>query len=187
MRFGILEIISFRINPLTVSHSLPAVWDSSEIVGQESHVSYCISRLFETVRLRIPLICCGIHQFVPRLTAIGARTIRTSRHDEELKAVGARSKAKGKRGEREVVALAKAAGLEAARTWHLAQSPDASERVRDVQIGDDSYQVQISKNGFERIYHEVAGVRGFIFRRDRGEWLIALRLTDYLDLLRGLR
>ena len=102
-----------------------------------------------------------------------------------LAAVGAHSRSKGRRGEQEVVRLARAAGLEAARTWHLAQSPDATERVRDVQMGNDSYQVQINKNGFERIYQEVAGVRGFIFRRDRGEWLIALRLADYLELLRG--
>ena len=97
------------------------------------------------------------------------------------------SRSKGKRGEREVVRLARSGGLEAERTWHTAQSPDAAERVRDVQIGDSFYQVQITKDGFECIYRELAGVRGFIFRRDRGEWLVALRLADYFELLRSRR
>lgn len=73
------------------------------------------------------------------------------------------------------------------RTWQTAQSPDETERACDVRIAGQPYQVQISKDGFERIYRELAGVRGFVFRRDRGEWLIALRLADYFDLLRGLR
>lgn len=77
-------------------------------------------------------------------------------------------------------------GLRAERTWHTAQSPHEAERVCDVRIAGQAYQVQIAQDGFERIYQEIAGVRGFIFRRDRGEWLIALRLADYFELLRGL-
>lgn len=101
--------------------------------------------------------------------------------------MGLKSRSKGKRGEREIVALALSAGLEAERTWHTAQSPNAAERCCDVRIAGQPYQVQIGKDGFGRIYRELAGVRGFVFRRDRGEWLIALRLADYFDLLRGLR
>jgi hypothetical protein len=55
-----------------------------------------------------------------------------------------------------------------------------------VRIAGQPYQVLIDRDGFGRIYRELAGVRGYIFRRDRGEWLIALRLGDYFDLLRGL-
>jgi len=98
--------------------------------------------------------------------------------------MGLKSRRKGANGEREIVALAGAAGLRAERTWHTAQSPDATQRACDVRIAGQPYQVQISKDGFERIYLELAGVRGFVFRRDRGEWLIALRLADCLDLLR---
>jgi len=101
--------------------------------------------------------------------------------------VGAKSKRKGKRTEREVVALARSYGLDASREWHRAQSADARERVCDVRIGGHYYQVQISANGFQRIYRELEGVRGFFFRRDRGEWLVALRAADYLALVQGQR
>jgi hypothetical protein len=100
--------------------------------------------------------------------------------------MGLKSRRKGANGEREVVTVARAAGLESERTWHLAQSPEAAERACDVRIAGQPYQVQIDRDGFARIYRELAGVRGYIFRRDRGEWLIALRLGEYLDLLRGL-
>ena len=101
--------------------------------------------------------------------------------------MGAHSRAKGKRGEREVVALARVAGLDAERTWHTAQSPDAGERACDLLVAGMPYQVQVSKDGFERIYRELQGVRGFIFRRDRDGWLVTVRLDDYLALLRGAK
>ncbi len=86
--------------------------------------------------------------------------------------MGPKSSRKGKRAEREIVALARSHGLKASREWHRAQSADARERVRDVGIGGDYYQVQVSAHGFERIYREL-----------RGEWLVALRAADYLALL----
>jgi hypothetical protein len=97
--------------------------------------------------------------------------------------VGLKSRRKGADGEREVVTLAHAAGLRAERTWHTSQSPDATVRCCDVRIAGQPYQVQVGKDGFERIYRELAGVRGFVLRRDRAEWLIALRLADFLALL----
>lgn len=97
---------------------------------------------------------------------------------------GKHSRRKGADGEREIVALARAARLQARRCWETAQHPAASERVKDVEIAGQPYQVQIAQDGFERIYRELEGVRGFIFRRDRGEWLVSLRLADYLELLR---
>lgn len=89
--------------------------------------------------------------------------------------MGAHSRTKGRRAEQQVINAARAVGLRAERTWHLAQHPDPTERVKDVQIAQDA---------FERVYRELAGVRGFIFRRDRGEWLVALRASDYLELLK---
>lgn len=97
--------------------------------------------------------------------------------------MGARSRRKGADAEREVVRLARAAGLPARRCWELAQSPDPTERARDVRIGSDFYQVQVARDGFERIYAELEGVRGFIFRRDHDEWIVALTFADFLSLL----
>lgn len=45
-----------------------------------------------------------------------------------------------------------------------AESPIAADRVKD-------------------IYAELEGVRGYFFRADRKEWLIAPRAADYLKLL----
>jgi hypothetical protein len=69
VRFEILDTISIRINQLSLCHSLRTVWDGSETMGRTSHLSQLIPSCFETVRLQIPLIRCGIHEFVPRLTA----------------------------------------------------------------------------------------------------------------------
>jgi hypothetical protein len=94
------------------------------------------------------------------------------------------SRRKGRAAEQQIVALAKQHGLSAERCWSLAQSSVPAERVKDLRIGPDFYQVQVAADGFERIYRELQGVRGFFFRRDRGEWLVALRATDFLRLLR---
>jgi Holliday junction resolvase len=53
--------------------------------------------------------------------------------------MGMHSRAKGKRGERDLVALARQHGLAAERTWHLAQSPDPQERCCDVRIEGKAY------------------------------------------------
>ncbi len=74
-------------------------------------------------------------------------------------------------------------GLEASRDWHRAQSADARERVQDIHIAGNYYQVQVDASGSKCIYQELEGVRGFFFRRDRAEWLVALRATDFLALL----
>ena len=80
--------------------------------------------------------------------------------------MGLKSKRKGKRAEREIVALALSHGLAATREWHRAASTDPNDRVRDIQVAGDYYQLQISAHGFER-----------------SEWLVALRAADYLALL----
>ena len=97
--------------------------------------------------------------------------------------MGLKSKRKGKRGEREVVALARRYGVDASREWHRATSTDQNDRVRDIQVAGDYYQVQVSANGFQRIYQELRGVRGYFFRQNRGEWVVALRAADYLALV----
>ena len=97
--------------------------------------------------------------------------------------MGAKSRNKGKRGEREVTALAHKHGLWAERTWQTAQNPDASTRACDVEIEGQPYQVKISANGFRKLYRELENVNGFFLRCDRGDWLVVLRAADYLSLL----
>ena len=70
MGFEILDTISIRINHLSLSHSLRTVRDGSETMGRTFHVSQLIPLRFETVRLRIPLICCKMGKFVPHLTGM---------------------------------------------------------------------------------------------------------------------
>jgi hypothetical protein len=55
-----------------------------------------------------------------------------------------------------------------------------------VQIEGAFFQCQIRANGFGAIYNELEGVRGFFFRRDRSEWLVALPASDFLSLLGSL-
>lgn len=98
--------------------------------------------------------------------------------------MGARSRAKGKRGEREVVALARAAGLEAARTWHTAQSADAQGRACDVRIAGRPYQVKRQRDGFGALYDGLSNVAGLLVRADGCPWLVVLAAEDYLRLLR---
>jgi hypothetical protein len=73
------------------------------------------------------------------------------------------SRNKGKRGEREVVALAKQHGLQAQRTWQTAQSASPSERTCDVRIEGRTAQLRIRADGFGLVYDaleavEIAGV-----------------------------
>ena len=72
------------------------------------------------------------------------------------------SRAKGRAAEQQVILLAKKHGFDAERCWTLAQSSNPADRVKDIRIGPDFYQVQVSADGFERIYRELEGVRGFI-------------------------
>ena len=98
--------------------------------------------------------------------------------------MGARSRSKGKRGEREIVALARKHGLDAQRTWHLAQSADPAERACDVRIAGQPFQVKRQRQGFGALYDALANVAGLFVRADGREWLVVLRAEDYLKLFR---
>ena len=97
---------------------------------------------------------------------------------------GRRSSNKGKRGEREIVALARAAGLAAERTWHTAQSPDPRARACDVRIAGAPFQVKRSRDGFRALYEGLRDVAGLFVRSDGHEWLAVVRAEDYLGLPR---
>jgi len=99
--------------------------------------------------------------------------------------VGLKSRSKGKRGEREVVALAWQHGLVAHRTWNTAQSADATERCCDVLIeGLGPAQVKIVADGYKGLYDVLDGVELAFLRSDRHPWLAVLPATRLLDLLK---
>lgn len=98
--------------------------------------------------------------------------------------MGAKSRSKGKRGEREVVRLARAAGLPAQRTWETAQSPDAAARKCDVLIAGQPAQVKIAADGFRVLYEALDGVDMAFVRADRREWLAVLPAEALLRLLK---
>lgn len=98
--------------------------------------------------------------------------------------MGAHSRSKGKRGEREIVALARAAGLAAERTWHTAQLPNAPERCCDVRIAGQPFQVKRSRDGFRAPYDGLANVAGLFVRSDGREWLAVLPAEALLQLLK---
>jgi hypothetical protein len=99
--------------------------------------------------------------------------------------MGAMSRSKGKRGEREVVALARAAGLDAQRTWETAQSRDARERRCDVRIAGRPFQVKRQRDGFAGLYDALRDVDGAFVRADGREWLVVLCAERFLELLKG--
>ena len=98
--------------------------------------------------------------------------------------MSAMQKRKGKTGEREVVLLARQFGLAAARTWELAQSPNAALRHSDVVIQTKPYQVK-RRRQLKFLYEALADVEGCFLRGDGKEWLVVLRAEDYLRSLNG--
>jgi hypothetical protein len=97
--------------------------------------------------------------------------------------MGARSRNKGKRGEQEVVFLARSYGLDARRTWETASSSDPLARRCDVLLAGHPAQVKVAANGFRGLYAALEGVEMAFLRSDRRGWLVALRADDYLRLL----
>ncbi len=94
------------------------------------------------------------------------------------------SRDKGARGEREVVALALAAGLPAQRSWATAQSPDAATRACDVLVGALRCQVKLRKAGFGVLYGALANVDAAFVRADGKRWLAVLPAETLLAMLR---
>lgn len=86
---------------------------------------------------------------------------------------------KGKRGEREVVELARMQGLVAQRTWQTAQGANPE---CDVTIQGLPYQVKRRKD-FKFLYEAMEGVQGVFLRGDKGEWLVLIPAEKYLTLI----
>jgi len=97
--------------------------------------------------------------------------------------MGRKSRQKGKRGEREIVALARAAGLPAKRTWHTSQDADPLIRCCDVMICGHRAQVRVRAEGFKAVYDALTGVEIAFVRADRQPWLAVLPAEGFLALL----
>lgn len=97
--------------------------------------------------------------------------------------MSAYSRRKGANGERELVALARAAGLDALRTWETAQSLDAAVRCCDVRVEGKAYQVKRQRDGFGALYDGLKNVTGLFLRSDGRVWLAVVPASDYFELL----
>ena len=91
-----------------------------------------------------------------------------------------RSKEKGDRYEREIVAMAEALGLKAYRHY-LSRSP-LNDAVDIVVAGRDC-QVKKEASGFKRIRAWMEGVDALVVGSDREKPLVVVRLEDWLKLL----
>jgi hypothetical protein len=98
--------------------------------------------------------------------------------------VGTLSRRKGANAEREVIRLACAAGLEAERTWHTAQSPHAAERCCDVRIAGRPCQVKVAADGYKKLYDSLEAVEFLFVRADHREWLAIVRAGELMKLLK---
>ena len=107
--------------------------------------------------------------------------------------VGRRSRQKGKRGEREIASLLRAAGWPARRAQQYCGSPDggAADVLVDSQIWpfhiESKYVQQTDIYGWMR--QAVADARGgkipvVCHRRNNENWQVTMRISDWLELVR---
>lgn len=129
---------------------------------QTGEVSPLLSVMLRSMAERQYAAQTGLSLFLRQLYLIASSPIRPwgSRG-------GQIAAAKDKRGEREIVTLARSAGLPATRTWHTAQDADPLIRCRDVVICGHSAQVRVRANGFKPVYDALEGVEIAFLRGDR--------------------
>lgn len=100
------------------------------------------------------------------------------------------SKTKGNNYEREIVKLAKQIGLESERAY--ASNGKALGYSEDVDLiiktANKVYKVQAKRRKTLPFYLQPSESVDFtVFRQDRGETLVLIRLTDLLELIKGLQ
>lgn len=98
--------------------------------------------------------------------------------------MGARSRRKGADAERQVVALARVAALDAERCWANAQHPDPTVRRCDCLIAGRRAQVKVAADGFHQLYSGLDSVELLFVRSDCREWLAVLPAVTLLRLLK---
>lgn len=95
-----------------------------------------------------------------------------------------RSRDKGKVGERECAEIWRQAGFSVERTAPL-QADAASERG-DLEVsGFGRVEVKRRATGYRTIYAQLADTHALCLRADRHDWLIVMRLDDFLQRERG--
>jgi Holliday junction resolvase len=101
-----------------------------------------------------------------------------------MKAAGKRIK--GSRGELEVVKLFQARGRQA-RKVPLSGAIGGPFYGGDVIVGpaDDEHILEVKRrrHGWVTLYGWLQDVNAVVFRRDKDDWLVCVRLTDYIDLI----
>ena len=93
----------------------------------------------------------------------------------------------GKKAERELVLLARQAGLDAERLWYRAQDPDPIRRKQDLEIEGMPVQVKKQYSAFRKIYSALEGVELACIRSDKQPWLGVMRADALFELLYQLR
>lgn len=94
--------------------------------------------------------------------------------------MGAKSRRKGAGAEREVVAILRAAGLEAERRAPMQASAAADDPdIFSPEIG--RIEVKRRKRGFAILYAAILNADAAIVRDDRGEWLIVEPLRAFIE------
>lgn len=95
---------------------------------------------------------------------------------------GVRPRSKGVRGEREIVALLRAAGFEAHRV-PLSGAAEAYPGDIVSPILPGPVEVKIGEQVPYTPYRWLVNRRTLLMRRNRAEWLVVMRLEDYLTIV----
>lgn len=97
---------------------------------------------------------------------------------------GRAARQKGNRGEREVVELMRAIDSEAKR---VPFSGAVKGYPGDVELPNKGWLVEVKRrnHGFQLIENWIKDVDLVAFRRDRGEWMVAMRLEDFINEITG--
>ena len=126
----------------------------------------------------------------------GSPALVSTRSEVPLKVSPRGRRIKGSVGEREIVAILQAAGIEARRV-PLSGSMSATGFGGDVLVrdkpehgearweaGESRWEVKRRGQGFVRLEKWLEDAEVLAFRADRGEWMCCLRLDYLVDLMR---
>jgi len=98
--------------------------------------------------------------------------------------MGRFQKRKGYRGERNLVQILKKAGFEAQR---IPLSGSTSFAKGDILIEKKRMEVKWRKDGFKQLYKWLENVDYLALKADRKEYLVVMRLSEFIELLGGVR
>jgi Holliday junction resolvase len=101
------------------------------------------------------------------------------------------SRAKGARGERELAAFLRDHGYEARRGQQFSGSPDSPDVVHSIP-GIHIECKRVEKLNIHSAMQQATEDCGenkpvVCHKRNRGEWLLTMKLEDFLELLKGER